>query len=287
MNFRYRPTASLLRAFAGVRRRSMLPLALALITGSSLTFALPKQHDDTSASQAAPSAQQNAEASAVIGTVSKTDGMEQLIQELNRTDLIPADAAIADSVDTQDRLLPFITSRLALGLDVTTAAQPEENANGKATEASLFTPAERVFNTALDMLGTRYVWGGNSKQQGFDCSGLVKAVYRRALAVDLPRSAHAQANSSKLIPISRQELVAGDLVFFNTRGKTYSHVGVYLGDRQFMHAPRRGKNVRIDSMGKSYWSKRFTGARRAITATPPQAETGSGNAGKTTSGDRS
>lgn len=129
-------------------------------------------------------------------------------------------------------------------------------------------PSEKVFNTAIGMLGTPYVWGGNSKKQGFDCSGLVKAVYKQALAINLPRSAAKQAKSDQLTAISKAELQPGDLVFFNTRGHRYSHVGVYLGDKQFMHAPRRGKNVRIDSIGKRYWSKRFTGARRAIAALP-------------------
>lgn len=173
--------------------------------------------------------------------------------------------------NTQDAILSFSsgTERLGGKAENITNTEKETQASTQATD--FFNPAEKVFNTALDMLGTRYAWGGNNKEQGFDCSGLVKAVYKRALAVELPRSAHAQANSSKLFSVQKNELLAGDLVFFNTRGKRYSHVGIYLGDQQFMHAPRRGKNVRIDSIGKSYWSKRFTGGRRALEILPTHA----------------
>lgn len=217
------------------------------------------------------------------------DSMDALIKQLNSTEGILADTAAPHVSAVQDRLLPFITEQLAKtaasaipAVSASSPAQPD--AAEQTGENQLFAPAERVFNTALEMLGTRYAWGGNSKQQGFDCSGLVRAVYRKALSVELPRSAHAQANSSKLMSIGRQELAAGDLVFFNTRGKTYSHVGVYLGDRQFMHAPRKGKNVRIDSMGKSYWSKRFTGARRAVT---PVGNPAAGGMHSSAAGDRS
>ncbi len=79
----------------------------------------------------------------------------------------------------------------------------------------------------------------------------------------LPRRADEQAAAPGLIKVKRDELMPGDLVFFNTMRRTFSHVGIYIGDNRFIHAPRHGKDVRTDDLGFAYWAKRFTGARRA------------------------
>lgn len=119
---------------------------------------------------------------------------------------------------------------------------------------------------AMGYVGTPYVRGGNSGETGLDCSGFVKAVYEQAEGIALPRSAFEQAHAT--LTIDRDDLQPGDLVFFNTLRRAYSHVGIYLGEGRFIHAPRPGAQVRIESMNSSYWRKRFNGARRV----PPVPE---------------
>jgi cell wall-associated NlpC family hydrolase len=116
---------------------------------------------------------------------------------------------------------------------------------------------------AMNYLDVPYTWGGNTAEEGFDCSGFTRHVYQRAAGINLPRTTEAQANSQTLTPVGRDDLAPGDLVFFNTLGRTYSHVGVYVGDNKFVHAPRTGAHVRVDNLGGAYWAGRFTGARRA------------------------
>ena len=119
--------------------------------------------------------------------------------------------------------------------------------------------------TALNFLGVGYRRGGNSADQGFDCSGFTRHVYEVSLGLTLPRRADEQAHAPELRRIARHALQPGDLVFFNTLGRTFSHVGIYVGDGRFIHAPRSGARVRVESMESSYWRKRYTGARRAET----------------------
>ncbi len=115
---------------------------------------------------------------------------------------------------------------------------------------------------ALSQLGVPYRWGGHSPLTGFDCSGLVVYVYQQALQLKLPRTTFAQARGSR--PVEPQELRAADLVFFNTLGPAYSHVGIYIGNSRFVHAPTSGSTVQIDRMQLPYWTDRFDGARRLI-----------------------
>lgn len=119
---------------------------------------------------------------------------------------------------------------------------------------------------AVLALGTQYRYGGSSPETGFDCSGLVTHVFERAWGVLLPRSAQEQATVGR--PIKRlKDLQSGDLVFYNTRNSPYSHVGIYVGDGRFIHAPRPGKRVRAESVENPYWRARFNGARRLA---PPE-----------------
>ena len=113
-------------------------------------------------------------------------------------------------------------------------------------------------------LGVRYRLGGSSPLTGFDCSGLVTHAFEQAWGVKLPHNVQAQSRIG--IPVKRSALEPGDLVFYNTRNRPYSHVGIYLGEGRFIHAPRPGKQVRVESLRSSYWSARFNGARRM---TPP------------------
>ena len=114
--------------------------------------------------------------------------------------------------------------------------------------------------TALGAVGVPYRYGGNSLESGLDCSGLVREVVKRTSGQDLPRRAAEQAAATQ--KIDREELRAGDLVFFNTMRRAYSHVGIYVGDGRFVHAPRAGATVRLENMNISYWQSRFNGARR-------------------------
>ena len=122
---------------------------------------------------------------------------------------------------------------------------------------------ETTLDKALDLLGVRYRWGGTRPETGFDCSGFVAHVFREGIGLDLPRSARAMSRSGE--PVGKNELQPGDLVFFNTiRRRAFSHVGIYLGDNLFVHAPHRGASVRVEDMSARYWLKRFNGARRII-----------------------
>ncbi|MDP2824848.1 MAG: C40 family peptidase [Sulfuritalea sp.] len=120
--------------------------------------------------------------------------------------------------------------------------------------------AQDAIDQAMDLLGIRYRRGGSSPEAGFDCSGFVSHVFREGLGLMLPRSSKEMSKSGEAI--SRDELRPGDLVFFNTMRRAFSHVGIYLGDNQFVHAPRSGGRVRIEDLRENYWIKRFNGARR-------------------------
>lgn len=115
---------------------------------------------------------------------------------------------------------------------------------------------------AISMIGVKYKYGGNSAQIGFDCSGFVRHVFAESLALDLPRSSQAMGKLG--LTVASTDLHPGDLVFYNTRRSTFSHVGIYLGEGRFVHAPSRGKSVEIVNMTESYWKSRFNGARRII-----------------------
>jgi len=114
--------------------------------------------------------------------------------------------------------------------------------------------------TALNMLGIKYRFGGGAPSTGFDCSGLVIYAAEKSLGLKLPRQSASIAKQGA--SVKRSELQQGDLVFFNTRGHRNSHVGIYLGDHKFVHAPRTGSVVRVESMDVAYWRKRYNGARR-------------------------
>jgi cell wall-associated NlpC family hydrolase len=137
----------------------------------------------------------------------------------------------------------------------------------QADEEPRLTIRERVVQTAESWIGTPYVWGGDNPDDGFDCSGLVRFVFQQTLGMELPRIAKQQRKRGTAV--AQNQMKPGDLVFFNTRRDPGSHVGIYLGDDRFLHAPSRGSEVRIDDMHSSYWKRRFTGARRLISGTLP------------------
>jgi cell wall-associated NlpC family hydrolase len=113
---------------------------------------------------------------------------------------------------------------------------------------------------ALAMLGIRYKYGGTSPENGLDCSGLVRYVFKESWGTDLPRTSQEISRVGQ--KVETKDLQPGDLVFYNTLKRGFSHVGIYLGDNKFIHAPSPGGEVRIESMDLRYWKKRFNGARR-------------------------
>lgn len=124
-----------------------------------------------------------------------------------------------------------------------------------------------LVGNALGFLGVPYKRGGDSAATGFDCSGFVKTLYKDTIGLILPRKASQQAAATE--KIEKSDLQPGDLVFFNTMRRAFSHVGIYIGDGKFIHAPKPGAEVRVDNLGQSYWTRHFDGARRVLGAISP------------------
>ncbi|MBC7443948.1 MAG: C40 family peptidase [Polaromonas sp.] len=167
---------------------------------------------------------------------------------------VPVHAAPAGPGDEIDRLLAdrgLLTKIDTVRQNVTTKA------------------SELVVN-AMGFLGVPYKWGGTDADSGFDCSGFVASVYQQSIGLLLPRKAEQQAATTQ--KIDQTDLQPGDLVFFNTMRRAFSHVGIYIGNGKFIHAPRAGAEVRVESMGGSYWQRRFDGARRVPAAATAAAE---------------
>lgn len=158
---------------------------------------------------------------------------------------IPEATDLLRAIEAQTTPTPVAATSVA----PETAAQP--GTGGRVNE---------LVSNALSYIGVRYRYGGNSPERGFDCSGLVRWVYNRTWGVMLPRRASEIASVGTDIP--KDQLKPGDLVFFNTLRRTFSHVGIYLGDGQFLHAPRSGGKVRVEKLDEAYWAKRWNGARR-------------------------
>lgn len=113
---------------------------------------------------------------------------------------------------------------------------------------------------AMSLAETPYQYGGNSARSGFDCSGYVGHVYREVLDIDLPRTTREISGIGE--PLRQSDLRPGDLVFFDTMRRPYSHVGIYVGERKFVHSPKTGSRIRVENMELNYWRSRYNGARR-------------------------
>jgi len=148
-------------------------------------------------------------------------------------------------------------------------AQPSSG-GAKSFLSGMAGKAGDVVVSALNMIGVRYRWGGNSPDSGLDCSGFVRYVFQDTLGMSLPRRAEEMSRVGEKVSMSN--LKPGDLVFFNTMRRTFSHVGIYIGDNKFVHSPSTGSTVRVDDLDSSYWEKRFTGARRIETQFPMKAD---------------
>ncbi|MFZ4533653.1 MAG: C40 family peptidase [Alsobacter sp.] len=168
----------------------------------------------------------------------------------------PATAAAATGNALTDPIMNLLGER-GLLRPLGSAAMVETMRNSVRDTAS------DLVMTAMNFLGVPYRLGGSSEQSGFDCSGFTRHIFENSIGLVLPRRADEQVTTAGLLNIHRAELKPGDLVFFNTMRRTFSHVGIYVGDDKFIHSPRAGGAVRIEDMRDSYWSRRFTGARRA------------------------
>lgn len=173
--------------------------------------------------------------------------------------LLAASAAVqaAPEAAAEDELGQFLSENRLLA----TLGQMSHSVTDHASELVV---------TAMGFLGVPYRRGGSSVDTGFDCSGFVQAMYQSTVGLVLPRRANEQAAATE--SIDRKDLQPGDLVFFNTLKRTFSHVGIYIGDGKFIHSPKPGAQVRVEDMGVSYWKRRFDGARRVLAGRPAQPQ---------------
>ena len=165
--------------------------------------------------------------------------------ELPAASALPAAAAAIASPDT---------APLASQLQALQAAQAAPSTSDKM---------KAVLQRAFSLLGTPYRWGGTSPDTGFDCSGLVGYVFR-TIGIDLPRVSREMVGAGAPVK-DRNALAEGDLVFFGRNGSRIDHVGIYVGDGKFLHAPRTGRDVTVSSLTSGYWSQKYMQARRVAT----------------------
>ena len=165
--------------------------------------------------------------------------------------------------------------KIAFGLWFLAAVSPSfasEDASAESSQSLIdryASNAQELVVRALSFVGVNYRRGGENPETGFDCSGFVRHVFRESLGLMLPRTSRDISRVGETV--RRDDLQPGDLVFFNTLRRGFSHVGIYLGENRFVHSPASGGEVRVEDMRQSYWVKRFNGARRIAAADQEQA----------------
>ena len=171
-----------------------------------------------------------------------------------------APARAAPDAPPGDAVLQLLQEKGLLSDAAQLAAQVEANPIMQQVRDT----ATELVMSAMNFLGVRYRRGGNDAAHGFDCSGFTRYVFENSLGLVLPRRADQQARQAGLLEVMKMdELRPGDLVFFNTMRRAFSHVGIYVGEGKFIHAPHSGSHVRVDDLRAAYWVKRFNGGRRA------------------------
>ncbi|MBN3832456.1 C40 family peptidase [Burkholderia sp. Ac-20344] len=180
-----------------------------------------------------------------------------------------APGAFADEVSSFNQNVTNSTQNASNSSLQQASAQPSSG-GAKSFLAGMAGKAGDVVVGALNMIGVRYRWGGNSPDSGLDCSGFVRYVFQDTLGMSLPRRAEEMSRVGEKVSMSN--LKPGDLVFFNTMRRTFSHVGIYIGDNKFVHSPSTGSTIRVDDLDSGYWEKRFTGARRLESEFPMKPE---------------
>jgi cell wall-associated NlpC family hydrolase len=168
------------------------------------------------------------------------------------------------STNGSNALSSSSSSSIPAALAPSTASTAQSFLSGMAGKAG------DVVVGALNLIGVRYRWGGSSPDSGLDCSGFVRYVFQDTLGMALPRRAEEMSRVGEKVRMS--DLKPGDLVFFNTMRRTFSHVGIYIGDNKFVHSPSTGSTIRVDDLDDGYWEKRFTGARRVETSFTSEQE---------------
>jgi len=181
--------------------------------------------------------------------------------------------AVRPTTSLPHRLLVAVLAAALVAAPSVGAAQSRDEGSLAAAAATVKSAATQALNTAqglstfaLELIGIRYKWGGNSPATGLDCSGLVRYVFQKVTGVTLPRTAKDMSRIGEQVAVP--DLRPGDLVFFDTRHFAFSHVGIYLGDNRFVHAPRQGRDVEVATLDSSFWQKRFNGARRMVGILP-------------------
>ena len=184
----------------------------------------------------------------------------------NTTASLPPTAlmgAAAGNANASDSVARFLQQRGIVAQAQQSPASPGIDAPAPGLLNRVRDNASDLVLSAMNFLGVPYKRGGNSVNNGFDCSGFTRHIFEMSVGLVLPRRADEQAKLSSLVPIKKEDLKPGDPVFFNTMRATFSHVGIYVGEGKFIHSPRVGGAVRVEDMREAYWAKRFTGARRA------------------------
>lgn len=179
------------------------------------------------------------------------------------------------------KIAPFFAVVCAIALATSAQAAPPQSQNDfdkqltdkgflvklEGARQNMSQRASTLVVDAIGFLGVPYKRGGTSAETGFDCSGFVRAMYQQSAGFLLPRRADQQAAATQVV--DKHEMQPGDLVFFNTMRRTFSHVGIYIGEGQFIHSPKPGAQVRVEKLSVGYWTKRFDGARRVAVPAPP------------------
>jgi cell wall-associated NlpC family hydrolase len=177
------------------------------------------------------------------------------------------------------KLIPQVISLIVFASNVALADEENPEQGPKSmfgnTVQTVRAAASELVVRAMSLVGVNYKYGGNTPATGFDCSGFVSHVFREAAGVALPHSAYQMSLVGQRI--SSKELRPGDLVFYKTLKRAFSHVGIYIGDNKFIHSPSRGGAVEIVDMKDHYWLRRYQGARRIAqiehTDLPPPVQT--------------
>jgi cell wall-associated NlpC family hydrolase len=179
-----------------------------------------------------------------------------------------APGVFADEVSSSAQNVSFSTQDGSNSLSASSlqnsSATADTSSGARSFLSGMAGKAGDVVVGALNMIGVRYRWGGNTPDSGLDCSGFVRYVFQDTLGMALPRRAEEMSRVGE--KVSMNDLKPGDLVFFNTMRRTFSHVGIYIGDNKFVHSPSTGSTIRVDDLDESYWEKHFTGARRVETS---------------------
>lgn len=174
-----------------------------------------------------------------------------------------AQSAVPDATSLIAAAAPAAASQVAANDDAT--ADDDDDSLVAAATAKLAGHVdgharEALLAFAMKLRDIRYHRGGRAPSTGFDCSGFVRYVFMHSIGLDLPTNSASQFLAG--LKVKRSEMKTGDLVFFRTRGKAVSHVGIYIDNGQFIHSPSAGKTVRVDSLNEAYWAKHFVGAKR-------------------------